>query len=133
MKVFLLFLLIFFTSRLMGQGSATGCLIPFEQRVYPNNSLNLLANGNQIFLDTNPKSLSANYCSWTPNSTSITCSVCSGLGLCLSGICVCLGTPKSGFVGTFSMVICPLDDYSWALGASAAALGLIVIRKRKLF
>ena len=30
-------------------------------------------------------------------------------------------------------VQCDLDDYSWALGASAAALGLIVIRKRKLF
>ncbi|WP_316794882.1 hypothetical protein [Pedobacter agri] len=28
---------------------------------------------------------------------------------------------------------CTLDDYSWALGASAAALGMFVIRKRNKF
>ncbi|RYF19532.1 hypothetical protein [Pedobacter agri] len=30
-----------------------------------------------------------------------------------------------------SALVCNLDDYSWALGASAAALGLFIIRKRK--
>lgn len=29
-------------------------------------------------------------------------------------------------------IVCPLDDYSWAFGASAAALGIFVIRKRKI-
>ena len=31
----------------------------------------------------------------------------------------------------YTVVQCPLDDYSWAFGASAAALGVFVIRKRK--
>lgn len=42
-------------------------------------------------------------------------------------------TPTPGFYYTNYIVQCNLDDYSWALGASAAALGLIVIRKRKFF
>jgi len=50
------------------------------------------------------------------------------LKLCLVGLAI-------GDIVTYDMlnppIQCDLDDYSWALGASATALGLIVIRKRK--
>lgn len=52
------------------------------------------------------------------------------LKLCIVGLTI-------GDIVTYDMlnppIQCNLDDYSWALGASAAALGLIVIRKRKFF
>lgn len=41
--------------------------------------------------------------------------------------------PTPGAYYTNYILQCNLDDYSWALGASAAALGLIVIRKGKFF
>jgi len=112
------------------QGSATGCMIPSEQIVYPNSALKVLSNGNAIYLDTSPRSLDPNYCYWTPPSTASQCTVCAGLGACVLNICLCVGGQKSGYVGDFTMVECNLDGYSWTLGAAAGLFGVFVIRRR---
>lgn len=45
---------------------------------------------------------------------------------------VCITSCFKGQLVEYSTTVeCPLDDYSWAFGASAAALGVFVIRKRK--
>lgn len=113
-----------------GQGSATGCLIPGEQIVYPDGALKVLSNGNSIYYETNPKSLDANYCYWTPPSTANSCTVCTGLGLCIANVCLCIGAQKDGYTGTFTMVECNLDDHSWLFGAAAGLFGILIIRKR---
>ncbi|RZK67776.1 MAG: hypothetical protein EOO85_25120 [Pedobacter sp.] len=59
----------------------------------------------------------------TPLLYVVTCGNRSPLDL---GYFATRGTYYSNYV-----LECPLDDYSWAFGASAAALGIFVIRKRK--
>lgn len=44
-------------------------------------------------------------------------------------LAVCVGCPQ-GKIVNFTYLNCPLDDYSWAFGASAAVLGIFVIKKR---
>lgn len=64
------------------------------------------------------------------------CRVCRGGGftVVIPGVLATCGTPTiDGKIATLQVIQCDLDDYSWAFGASAAALGLILIRKRKLF
>ncbi|WP_156131413.1 hypothetical protein [Pedobacter kyungheensis] len=122
------------------QGSATGCLIPSQNIVYQtpedalvNAVLKLLLGGNPSYSAASGVSLSSNYCSWTPNpSGSFNCGVCTTytfniLGLvngCQSGALL------EGYVGTYTMVECNLDDHSWLFGAAAGVFGIFIIRKR---
>lgn len=133
MRVFCFFLLIFLSIiSCYGQGTATGCLIPFNNRVYTSNALEILGTS-QLYNNSPYTPLSTDYCSWTPSSTAASCVVCDGtLGLDLVGIKICLfGTFRYGSEGTFTMVQCDLDDHSWLFGAAAGLFGLLVIRKRK--
>lgn len=62
------------------------------------------------------------------------CRVCTGAGFTITvpGVVVtCSSTIFNGKIATSQIINCPLDDYSWALGASIAAFGIFVIRKRK--
>lgn len=113
------------------QGSATGCLVPFYNRVYTSNTLEILGTS-QLFNNSPSIGLSSNYCSWTPSSTSASCVICDGvLGVDLAGIKVCLlGQFRYGSQGTFTMVECDLDDYSWTFGAVAGLFGVFVLRRR---
>jgi hypothetical protein len=107
-----------------------GCLINGGVELYINPSVNLLTGGHKLYSNT-LSPLSDNYCSWVATSyTGNSCGVCSGLGLCVLGICPCLGIPKYGLEGSFTMVQCNLDDYTWTLGAAAGLFGVFVIRRR---
>lgn len=132
MKALCIFLLVtMFSLCSFAQGSATGCLIPYDNRVYTSNALEVLGTS-QLFNNSPSTGLSANYCSWTPSSTAASCVICDGLlGLDLAGIRVCLlGQFRYGSQGTFTMVECNLDDHSWLFGAAAGLFGILIIRKR---
>lgn len=113
------------------QGTATGCLIPYSNRVYTSNALEVLGTS-QLYNNSPFTSLSSNYCSWTPGTTASSCVICDGtLGVDLLGIKICLlGTFRYGYQGTFTMVECNLDDHSWLFGAAAGVFGIFIIRKR---
>jgi len=113
------------------QGSATGCLVPYYNRVYTSNAFELLGSA-QLFNNTPSTGLSPNYCSWTPSSTGASCVICDGLlGVDLVGIKVCLlGQFRYGSQGMFTMVECNLDDHSWVFGAAAGLFGIFIIRRR---
>lgn len=144
MKGFFFFVLILFISfGAYAQGSATGCLIPSQNIVYQtpedglvNAILKLLLGGNPSYSATSGVSLSPNYCSWTPiPSGGYTCGVCTNYTLNILGLVTgCQsGAMLEGYVGTYTMVECNLDDHSWLLGAVAGAFGLLVIKRRKKF
>lgn len=61
------------------------------------------------------------------------CRVCPGIGFSVVGLAVVCGQPTiDGKIATSAIVNCNLDDHSWALGLAAGALGLFVIRRKKL-
>lgn len=103
----------------------SGCLIPNNIIYKQGTVLNIL--GAQVFERTGATAtLSAGYCSWTPTS-GVTCYVCNTL--LITG--VCLDTPTQGYrSANFNMVLCNLDDYTWALGAAAGFFGIFIIRKK---
>lgn len=132
----LIFLTPFFSC---AQGSATGCLITSTKIVYTtkenaliNNVLKLLLGGNDSYISTSGVPLSNNYCFWTPTPTgSFDCGVCTNYTINLGLVTGCqAGAMLQGYAGSYTMVQCNLDDYSWALGAAAGLLGVFVIRKR---
>ncbi len=124
-------LILFSAKNLFAQGTATGCLVPYYNSVYTSNALEVLGTS-QLYNKTPSTPLSANYCSWTPSSTASSCVICDGtLGVDLLGIKICLlGSFRYGSEGTFTMVECNLDDYSWTFGAAAGLFGVFVIRRR---
>lgn len=140
MKVFvaiLSFILVYLPFKGSTQTSATGCLITSAtanyNKVYSSKNINLLTSGYVLYNNISPTSLSPGYCGWSAISvTGNACEVCSNLGLCALGICVCIGSLETGYEGSFNMVLCDLDDHSWVLGLAAGAFGLIIIRRRKL-
>ncbi|MBT2562825.1 hypothetical protein J7E50_24170 [Pedobacter sp. ISL-68] len=107
-----------------------GCLITGGTELYDTPTLNVLTGGYKLYTNS-LYPLSSNYCSWAAVSyTGNTCGVCSGLGICVFGICPCIGTAKYGLEGSFTMVLCNFDDHSWLLGAAAGIFGLLVIKRR---
>ncbi|SER32107.1 hypothetical protein SAMN04488023_10797 [Pedobacter rhizosphaerae] len=145
MKIILFFLLLlfsFYPFRVSSQGTASGCLIPGTKTVYTvqestliNEVIKLLLGGNPSYRSNSGVSLSPNYCSWTPSpSGAYNCGVCTEYSYNVLGLltgCVS-GKLLQGYVGNYTMVLCDLDDHSWALGLAAGALGLFVIRRKKL-
>ncbi|WP_406825691.1 hypothetical protein [Pedobacter sp. KACC 23697] len=132
MKSFCLLVLIFLTYECsFAQGSASGCFIPYYNRVYTSNALEVLGSS-QLFNNSPSVGLSTNYCSWTPSATASSCVICDGtLGLDVLGARVCLlGSFRYGSAGTFTMVECDLDDHTWLFGAAAGLFGILIIRKR---
>ncbi|MCZ4244685.1 hypothetical protein [Pedobacter punctiformis] len=137
-RLLMLSLVFIFPQALFGQGTATGCLITDAganyNKVFTSKNINLLTGGYVLYNNSSNTSLSTNYCSWQAVSTTgNTCAVCSSLGLCLAGICVCLGTTTYGYEGTFNMIACDLDDYCLPLGLATGLIGFIWIQKRKNF
>lgn len=125
MKFLCLIILIFISFDLHAQGSADGCLIPSDNKVYTDYTSLL---GARLYINNPSVPLSPNYCSWTSSST-VPCNVCFGSINALALLCV--GGPViGGRQGTYTMVQCNLDDYSWALGSTAAFFGFIFIRRR---
>ncbi|WP_421938560.1 hypothetical protein [Pedobacter sp.] len=71
---------------------------------------------------------------YVPNNTQ-NCRVCTGGGftIVIPGVVVTCGTTLiDGKIATATVVQCDLDDHSWVLGLAAGALGLIIIRRKKL-
>lgn len=109
----------------LAQGSANGCLLS-DNKVYTYKPL-LSAT---MYNSSPAISLSDNYCTWTPESTT-DCSVCFNGLINALGLCIGLGSNTAdGKSGIFTMVECNLDDYSWTLGAAAGLFGVFVIRRR---
>ncbi|RZK36804.1 MAG: hypothetical protein EOO90_26660 [Pedobacter sp.] len=115
-----------FSYNALAQGSASGCLLN-DNRVYTSYTSLL---GARLYASGPSIALSPNYCSWSGPKI-VTCNVCFG-AINAVGL-LCIGGPVlQGHEGVYTMVECNLDDYSWALGASAAFVGFFVIRKRKI-
>ena len=104
----ILFFLLFLsgiTFKSFAQGSASGCLLP-NNTVYSNDFM-----GSASYYEYNSPftPLSNNYCSWTPSSTGVSCSVCANyINLGIFGYLPVGCT--TGIKGNFTMVECPLDD-----------------------
>lgn len=121
--------------------AADGCLIGstlYTARASGAIQVELLANGMNVFKHVPPTS--TNNC--ISGVRMGTCQVCHGdpaVGLNIIGLKILVCTAglnlfaqvDSGVYYSSYVLECPLDDYSWALGASAAAFGIFVIRKRK--
>lgn len=124
-------ILIVISFDIYAQGSATGCLVPYYNRVYTSNSLEVLGSS-QLYNNSPSTPLSANYCSWTPSSTGSSCVICDGtLGVDALGIKICLlGSFRYGSQGTFTMVQCDLDSHFWIVGAMGGLFGLVFIKRR---
>ena len=118
---------------LVWQGIAQECLIthPGSQYnyVYPSASLNLLTGGYVMYNNTMS---SYSECGWTAvGVTGKACGVCNAIGLCVAGICACVGTLYTGYeASSFTVVNCSIDNYSWALPIIAALFSYISIRRR---
>lgn len=105
------------------QGTFNGCI--YNNVVYTTVSSGTRYNSN----GTSPKTLSFDYCSWTP-TTGTSCTICIGGNGMWSGA-NCSGGGKvirTGLRNTFTMVICPLDDYTFIL---CSLIGLVAITQIK--
>lgn len=106
MRPILFFILfICFSSSAYSQGTFTGCR--YNNVVYTTISSGTRYNSN----GTSPKTLSTNYCDWTP-ATGTSCTICTGGNGMWSGS-ACSGMGKvirSGLRNTFTMVPCPIDN-----------------------
>ena len=121
---------------------AEGCRV--GNTVYHNfagyNSVSLvpLSLGTKSFYSTSPYSTVANTCPGWARINSSTSQICfygnPTLGLSIGGfqIAVCAGCP-SGIIVDYNYVLCPLDDYTFHLTATAGLFGIFFIRKRNLF
>jgi hypothetical protein len=141
MRSFCFLVLFFITSACCyAQGTSTGCLISSTKVVYIskentliNDILKLLLGGNDSYRSTSGVPLSNNYCSWAPTPTgAINCGVCTSYVINILGVVTgCqTGAMLQGHVGTYTMVLCNLDDYTWTLGAATGIFGVFVIRRR---
>jgi hypothetical protein len=131
--VFVIFFIFLFsiTKFSFGQGSATGCYTQaFDNAVHTVSFVGTYAN------NTGKVSLSTNYCSWTPSVTGTTCRVCPGSVVNATGACRVSATNTnplatvSGFLGTFNMVLCPLDDYIPYFILVTGGLGFFYLRRK---
>lgn len=121
LKVIFTFLLIFASVDIFAQ---TGCYVSTMDRIYtpviPGLNVALLSG----FYNTNcpPGSTTSTLFANVSSSGSTSCTIVASLG----------GTVlASGFVRNYTMLQCPIDDYSWILIASSASLAFFKIRKRK--
>jgi len=115
---------LFIHTNVFGQTTA-GCLL--NNRVYYPYLGAVVIVGTRVYDIANSYPTVPNTCpGWaTYPSTGGSC----GVGLNVLGVVsLSLG---GGREVNFTYIQCPLDDYSWAFGASAAILGIFVIRKRK--
>ncbi|PWS26428.1 hypothetical protein DHW03_16745 [Pedobacter yonginense] len=134
MKIFVI-LLIFslFNFVFMDKANSQECLItqagPAYNRVYTSPNVNVLAGGYAMYNAT-PSMYSE--CGWTPvGITGKACGVCSFLGVCVGGTCACLGTIYTGYeASSFTIIDCPIDNYTWAFALSSAVMGVFMVRKR---
>ena len=74
-----------------------------------------------------PMYLTSGYCSWSSSSTT-SCKVC--LGSINIGSLICFGAVEDGEQGNFTMVECPIDDYTWLLLVPTVVIALFKIRSR---
>ncbi|TCC92242.1 hypothetical protein EZ428_10980 [Pedobacter frigiditerrae] len=126
-KGILLLCSLFMYACLLAQGSRTGCLLP-DNKVYTTTTAGLY----KFNSNAGVVALSSGYCDWTPTG-GITCTVCfdqngqyNNGGNCSGGS----GNVQTGVYNTFTMVLCPLDDYIPFLILASSVLGLIHLRKR---
>ncbi|WP_316797829.1 hypothetical protein [Pedobacter frigidisoli] len=90
--------------------------------------------GNKTFYTSNPISTSPNTCPGWAQVTA-TNGVClygnPTIGAVIEGfqLAVCLNCP-AGTLVQYDYLYCDLDDYSWLFGASAAMVGLVMIRRK---
>ncbi|RZJ77234.1 MAG: hypothetical protein EOO47_17380 [Flavobacterium sp.] len=142
-KFFLVVIILLITNIAYGQN---GCLISTNSTVYTeqdnsgliNAVLAIVFGGNPVYKSSpNQPSISAcianSQIRWTGGAQN--CTVCPfGYDVNLLGVITgCQTSTFSGKVATSQIIQCPLDDYSWAFVASAAAFGIFVIRKRNKF
>lgn len=119
----------------MDKANGQECLITQAgsnyNRVYTSPNVNLLPGGYAMY-----NNAISNYseCGWTPiGITGKACAVCSVLGVCVGGTCACLGVLYTGYeASSFTIIDCPIDDFTWAFALSAGAFGFILVRKRIL-
>ncbi|RZJ89091.1 MAG: hypothetical protein EOO20_11895 [Chryseobacterium sp.] len=140
-KIFVFIFVLFFST--LNAFAVDGCLIGntiYSTRTTSAIQVDLLSNGMNVFKSDSP--VGTNNC--ITGTIQGTCQVCHGnptVGLNLVGIKILVCTlgldlfrrVDTGVYYSSYILECNLDAYSWALGTSAAALGLYVIRKRKLF
>ena len=140
-KISVVLLMLFFST--LNAFALDGCLVGntiYSTRTTSAIQVDLLANGMNVFKSDFPVGI--NNC--ITGTIQGTCQVCHGnpsVGLNILGVKVLVCTlgldlfrrVDNGVYYSSYVLECDLDDYSWALGASASALGLIVIRKRKFF
>jgi len=98
----------------------TGCLVPSQNKVYTDE-------GNSNYYDDD--TFTTNACGWTPNTSGTTCDVCVG-GLNPGGNCPGNRVKIPGFEGSFTMVLCPLDDYIPLLLLAISILGFSYLRRK---
>ncbi|WP_316832749.1 hypothetical protein [Pedobacter aquatilis] len=122
--------------------SAVGCKVIGGTTIYPTYNtylLGVIVNGINIGIPSDVYWLN------NPISTNVSCTVAWANNYQVTGSCV-YGTPAvalpplvsvctncvAGELVNYTTTLqCNLDDYSWALGATAAGLGFVFIRRRK--
>jgi hypothetical protein len=106
-KGLLLVCCLFMCMNLSAQGSKTGCLLS-DNKVYTTTTAGLY----KFNSNTGVVALSSGYCSWTPTG-GIPCTVCFDQNGAYNGggNCSGSGNVQSGVYNTFTMVLCPLDNY----------------------
>ena len=122
--IVLIFGVLFISSNSFAQGTETGCLLP-NNLVYTSQS----TKGPKYYRQSPSTPLSINYCSWTPSITGTPCTVCNGS--VNNGNGSCSGTTSNGYKGTFTMVLCPIDE-SYAFILVGILISIISFRKIKL-
>ena len=124
-----MFLLFVFSGTSYGQTTATGCLL--NNVVYTEKHPSLQNLGSPTYYRHPNVPLAADHCGWAPNIGSA-CTVCTGgfINVVGSGL-VCFG-PLEGKENTFSMELCPLDDFLPFLLIAGGGLGFFFLRKRGL-
>gem|GEM_PF-1510397 len=135
MRFFLLIIVLVFSmvqaEQSFAQGSATGCYLSSTNIVYTYEPF-----ANTYFSSKSGLvGLSANYCSWTQTVVNPTsCIVCTGPNSIVYNTSTftyisCDG-PVVGLRGTFMMVACSLDDYTWILVSVLSVIGFFFLRKK---
>lgn len=135
MKYFLLtttFFIFFISSKkTSAQGSYTGCFLSSNNIVYTAEyqSTGYFSSRQGV------TPLTSNYCYWNQTATSmVSCTVCTGPNSVTydpsTGAFQNCDGPVVGLRGTFMMIACPLDDYSWILVSILSIVGFSILKKK---
>lgn len=127
------FVIVCFLVLILKSGNAAqGCLV--NDRMYTSFGINILSE--PIF--TTATYVDGNGKCWS--GVSGVCKVCDGtISLSVGGLLICLGDllgPRTGnvyqgeYFSSYSIIDCPLDDYTWAITLASGTFGLIMIRRR---